>query len=125
LYPSHRRKPHTWRTQEDPFADAFESEEVPLLAVDHEGVLEATAILAELNRRHPQRFGESQLRTLQRRIRRWRALNQTGQGNVLPTVPSTWARSGLRRYQLRRAGRDDRRRGQANADLSTQGSHLR
>jgi hypothetical protein len=75
LYPSHRRKPHLWRTREDPFADAFESEVVPLLAADHKGVLEATTILAELNRRHPERFSESQLRTLQRRVRQWRALN--------------------------------------------------
>jgi len=75
LYPSDRRKPHAWRTREDPFADAFENEVVPLLIADHKGVLEATTILAELNRRHPERFGESQLRTLQRRVRQWRALN--------------------------------------------------
>jgi hypothetical protein len=75
LYPSNRRKPHAWRTREDPFADAFENEVVPLLIADHKGVLEATTILAELNRRHPERFGESQLRTLQRRVRQWRALN--------------------------------------------------
>jgi transposase len=75
LYPSDRRKPHAWRTREDPFADAFENEVVPLLIADHKGVLEATKILAELNRRHPERFGESQLRTLQRRVRQWRALN--------------------------------------------------
>ena len=75
LYPSDRRKPHAWRTREDPFAEAFENEVVPLLIADHKGVLEATTILAELNRRHPERFGESQLRTLQRRVRQWRALN--------------------------------------------------
>src|ERR1700740_3003860 len=68
LYPSNPRKPHAWRTREDPFADAFENEVVPLLIADHKGVLEATTILAELNRRHPERFGESQLRTLQRRV---------------------------------------------------------
>lgn len=75
LYPSQRRKPHTWRTREDPFADAFEREVVPLLAADQDGVLEATTLLAELNRRHPEQFSESQLRTLQRRVRQWRALN--------------------------------------------------
>lgn len=47
-------------------------EVVPLLAADRDGV-EATTILAELNRRHPDRF-ESQLRTLQRRAHQWRAL---------------------------------------------------
>jgi hypothetical protein len=54
---------------------APENEVEPLLIADHKGVLEATTILAELNRRHPERFGESQLRTLQRRVRQWRALN--------------------------------------------------
>ena len=26
LYPSQRRKPHTWRTREDPFAELFDTE---------------------------------------------------------------------------------------------------
>lgn len=74
-YPSQRHKAHTWRTREDPFAEVFESEVAPLLAEDSKAVLEATTLLAELNRRHPEQFSESQLRTLQRRIRQWRALN--------------------------------------------------
>jgi hypothetical protein len=37
--------------------------------------LEATTLLSELNRGHPGRFGVRQLRTLQRRVRQWRALN--------------------------------------------------
>jgi len=45
------------------------------LAEDSKGVLEATTLLTELNRRHPGQFSEGQLRTLQRRIRQWRALN--------------------------------------------------
>ncbi len=53
----------------------FDGEVVALLAADRNGVLEATTILAELNRRHPGRFGAGQLRTLQRRVRQWRALN--------------------------------------------------
>ncbi len=75
LYPSQRSKPHRWRTREDPFAEVFDTEVVPLLAADHHGVLAATTILAELNRRHAGRFTEGQLRTLQRRVRQWRALN--------------------------------------------------
>ena len=42
LYPSQRRKPHTWRTREDPFADVFASEVAPLLVADRDGVLEAS-----------------------------------------------------------------------------------
>jgi hypothetical protein len=75
LYPSQRSKAHTWRTRADPFAEVFEGEVAPLLAADRDGVLEATTILAELNRRNPGRFTESQLRTLQRHVRQWRALN--------------------------------------------------
>jgi len=75
LAPSLRRRPHTWRTREDPFGEVFESEVVPLLAADQAGVLEATTLLAELNRRHPGRFGAGQLRTLQRHVRQWRALH--------------------------------------------------
>ena len=75
LLPSQRHKPHIWRTRKDPFAEVFESELVPLLAEDSKGVLEATTLLAELNRRHPGQFSEGQLRTLQRRVRQWRALS--------------------------------------------------
>ena len=74
-YPSQRRKPHTWRTRPDPFGEIFESEVVPLLAADEKRVLEARTILGELDRRHPDCFSARQLRTLQRRIRQWRALN--------------------------------------------------
>jgi hypothetical protein len=75
LYPSQQRSPRTWRTREDPFGAVFESEVVPLLAADHEGVLEATTLLAELHRRYPAEFGLNRLRTLQRRVRQWRALH--------------------------------------------------
>jgi transposase InsO family protein len=53
----------------------FESEVAPLLAVDEKRVLEARTILGELDRRHPGAFSAGQLRTLQRRIREWRALH--------------------------------------------------
>jgi hypothetical protein len=107
-YPSQRRKPHTWRTRPDPFAEIFESEVVPLLAADEKRVLEARTILGELDRRHPDGFPAPQLRTLQRRIRQWRALNGAGQGGVLSPGTSARTRSGLRLHQLRRTRRDDR-----------------
>ena len=74
-YPSQRRKPHTWRTRPDRFGEVFESEVVPLLAADEKRVLEARTILGELDRRHPGEFSARHLRTLQRRIRQWRALH--------------------------------------------------
>jgi hypothetical protein len=75
LYPSQARKRHWWRNRPDPFGEVFGSEVVPLLAADEKRVLEARTILGELNRRHPGGFSARQLRTLQRRIRQWRALN--------------------------------------------------
>jgi hypothetical protein len=74
-YPSQARKRHWWRNRPDPFGEVFESEVVPLLAADEKRVLEARTILGELNRRHPDGFSTRQLRTLQRRMRQWRALN--------------------------------------------------
>lgn len=52
--------PRTWRTREDPLAAVWESELVPLLE--------------ELQRWHQGRYPHAVLRTLQRRLRQWRAL---------------------------------------------------
>ncbi len=65
----------TWRTRDDPFAEVWESEVVPLLAADKKGVLEAKTVLGELRKRHPGKFEQGQLRTLQRRFRDWRAVS--------------------------------------------------
>jgi Integrase core domain len=72
--PSELRQPRSWRTRVDPFAGIWETEVEPLLAVDAERVLEATTVLELLDERHPGQFGVGQLRTLQRRIRDWRAM---------------------------------------------------
>ena len=71
--PAAVRGPRTWRTREDPFADVWESEVVPRLVADTEGRLQALTLFRELCRRHPGRFAPGQLRTLQRRVREWRA----------------------------------------------------
>lgn len=73
--PSEPREPRGWRTRQDPFNSTWTTEVVPLLKADEHGVLEATTILAELQRRHGDAYGASQLRTLQRRIHHWRALH--------------------------------------------------
>src|SRR5690349_12405198 len=62
-YPSKVRKPHDWRTRRDPFAEVFESEIVPLLAMDERRLLEARTLLGELERRHPGCFSTRHLRT--------------------------------------------------------------
>ena len=61
-----------WRSRSDPLAEVWESEIVPLLAANP-GLL-ATTVLQYLQELHPGRF-HGVLRTLLRRIRRWRALS--------------------------------------------------
>ena len=70
--PSEVARPHDWRTRLDPFAEVWE--EISGLLTEQPG-LQAKTIFAELQRRYPARFAEGQLRTLQRLVRRWRALS--------------------------------------------------
>jgi hypothetical protein len=75
--PSEAKPPRSWRTRKDPFEEVWNSRVVPLLADDEDRVLEAKTILEELDkgRRPEEQFAEGQVRTLQRRIRDWRALH--------------------------------------------------
>lgn len=66
------RAPRDWRTREDPFEDVWAEVET-LLAADDQGRLEAKTIFGELCAKHPGQFEPGQLRTLQRRVRVWRA----------------------------------------------------
>lgn len=84
LYPSKAHRPHGWRTRRDPFAEVFESEIVPLLMIDERRLLEARTLLGELERRHPGGFSTRHLRTLQRRLREWRALHGPEQEVYFP-----------------------------------------
>ena len=64
-----------WRTKPDPFAGVWEKDIEPLLRSDVEGALSAPTILEWLDEIYPGRYGRSQLRTLQRRMRDYRALH--------------------------------------------------
>jgi hypothetical protein len=68
--PSERRVPHTWRTREDPFQDVWPELEGMLRL--NPG-LEAKTLFVDLQRRFPGRYPDGQLRTLQRRLKHWRA----------------------------------------------------
>ena len=68
--PSEVKKERAWRTREDPFAADW-SKIVAML--DDAPKLEAKTIFDELLERDPGRYQESQLRTLQRHIKQWRA----------------------------------------------------
>jgi len=69
--PSKMRQKHTWRTRPDPFAEVWHEVE-QLLKV--EPGLQAKTLFEYLQERQPGRFSEGQVRTLQRRIKNWRAL---------------------------------------------------
>ena len=74
--PSEKKKQkRRWRTRPDPFDGVWAEVITPLLQADQDGVLSANTILEWLDRQHPGRFKATQLRTLQRRIRDWRAIN--------------------------------------------------
>ena len=60
----------TWRTRVDPFDGVWS--EVEALLEQGSG-WEAKTLFEELQRRHPGRFVEGQLRSLQRRVKHWRA----------------------------------------------------
>jgi transposase InsO family protein len=68
-----QREPRAWRTRTDPLSGVWDAEVVPLLQADFK--LNAVTLLEELQRRHPGEYDERVLRTLQRRIRQWRAVH--------------------------------------------------
>ncbi len=76
--PSTSKQPRAWRTRRDPFEGVWDEEIVPLLVRDGDRILQATTLLELLDGRYPGRFGAGQLRTLQRRIRDWRAVAGPG-----------------------------------------------
>jgi hypothetical protein len=69
--PSEVAAAHTWRTREDPFEEVW-SEVRPFLELNPG--LEAKTLFDHLQRIYPGRFAEGQLRSFQRGVRRWRAL---------------------------------------------------
>jgi hypothetical protein len=68
--PSEMTKARDWRTREDPFAEHWPELETQLREAPG---LEAKTLLDELMARYPGQYTEGQLRTLQRRVRQWRA----------------------------------------------------
>ena len=69
--PSEGKVDRTWRTRPDPFAAVWE--EVREQVAANPG-LEAKTIFEALQRKHPGAYADGQLRTLQRRLKQWRAV---------------------------------------------------
>jgi hypothetical protein len=72
--PSELEQPRRYRTRADPFAEDWLELEKMLHAAPE---LEAKTLFAWLCEQRPGTYQEGQLRTLQRRIAEWRALNQS------------------------------------------------
>ena len=65
------KRERNWRTRQDPFESVWLNELVPLLEAQPK--LEARTLLEELQRRYEGKYPDKLLRTLQRRVRQWRA----------------------------------------------------
>ncbi|HAR62093.1 MAG TPA: IS21 family transposase, partial [Candidatus Margulisbacteria bacterium] len=74
--PSQCRVEHAWRTRKDPFEETWETIR-PMLELNPG--LEAKTIFEALQREQPGTYEEGQLRTLQRRMKVWRATEGPGQ----------------------------------------------
>jgi hypothetical protein len=70
--PSQCRVEHTWPTRKDPFADDWAF--IVQLMEDTQAALQANTILEYLQMAYPGKYQDGQLRTLQRKIKKWKAL---------------------------------------------------
>lgn len=81
--------PRDYRTREDSFLGIWSEEIEPLLQRDAK--LRAVTLFADLQIRHPGRFRDGQVRTLERRIRQWRAVAGPSRPVMFPQVhPPGW-----------------------------------
>lgn len=69
------RDPRSWRTRKDPFEGRWSDVEGHLKDAPE---LEAKALFEWLQEKHPGVYPAGQLRSFQRQVRRWRALNGSG-----------------------------------------------
>lgn len=68
--PSQTRRQRTWRTRKDAFGEVWPE---ILEILERDEAVEAKTVFEYLSRKHPDRYQEGELRTLQRRIKVWRA----------------------------------------------------
>jgi len=79
--PSQIVKPHTWQTRTDPF-DKVWAEAKEYLGTNPG--LEAKTLFEYLQKKYPGKFGEGQIRTFQRRVKVWRAIEGPGKEVYFP-----------------------------------------
>ena len=81
MLPSEVEKPHTWRTRQDPFDSVWEKVSAML---DLNFGLQGKTIFRYLQREYPGQFADGQLRTLQRKMKIWRATEGPGREVFFP-----------------------------------------
>jgi putative component of toxin-antitoxin plasmid stabilization module len=79
-----------WRTRPDPFLEVWE--EIRELLEVNAG-LEAKTVFEYLQRRYPGRFGDGQVRTLQRRVKNWRATEGPGKEVFFAQQHPVWSKN--------------------------------
>ncbi len=82
--PSARQTRRAYRTRPDPFEGLWEQDVLPMLTAAP--ALRPITILRELARRYPERIDDRVRRSLERRIKTWRALHGPDQAVIFPQV---------------------------------------
>lgn len=81
--PTQMKPEHHWRTRKDPFEGVWEEVQAWL---EVNAGLEAKTLFEDLQRRFPGRYPDGQVRTLQRRVKAWRALEGPPKEVFFPQV---------------------------------------
>jgi ribosomal protein S21 len=69
--PSHRKRPHDWVSRPNPFAQDWPW---VVAQLERDPALQGTTLFALLCEQHPERYRPTQVRTLQRHISHWKAV---------------------------------------------------
>jgi transposase len=95
--PRQCKVPHNWRTRPDPL-DQEDWRWVEEVLENNDGI-EAKTLFEVLQREHPGKYQDGQLRTFQRRVKLWRALKGPGNEVFFPQVykPGEWCKSDFTR----------------------------
>ena len=83
ILPSQLTEPHTWRTRKDPFGEVW-SKAQKYLELNYG--LEAKSLFEHFQREYPGQFADGQLRTFQRKVKTWRALEGPAQEVYFPQL---------------------------------------
>lgn len=81
--PSEVKVEHSWRTRPDPFGQVWAEVRAQL---EVNPGLQARTLFEYLQRRYPGKFADGQLRTLQRRVKQWRAMEGPAKEVYFPQV---------------------------------------